>query len=48
MADKKLFLNTKSIVMVETGTVTLIAYRHYFKIVGNNDQIYKKKVEIFS
>ena len=36
MADKKQFLNTKSIVKVETGIVTLISYRHYLKIVGNN------------
>jgi hypothetical protein len=28
--------NTKSIVKVETGIVTLISYRHYLKIVGNN------------
>ena len=36
MADKKQFSNTKSIVKVETGIVTLILYRHYLKIVGNN------------
>ena len=36
MADKKQFLNTKSIVKVETGIVTLISYRHYLKNVGNN------------
>jgi hypothetical protein len=30
------FSNTKSIVKVETGIVTLISYRHYLKIVGNN------------
>ena len=51
MADKKSFSNTKSIVMVETGIVTLISYRHYLKIVGNNklsDHICKKKVEIFT
>ena len=36
MADKKQFPNTKSIVKVETGIVTLILYRHYLKIVGNN------------
>jgi hypothetical protein len=36
MADKKQFLNTKSIVKVETGIVALISYRHYLKIVGNN------------
>ena len=36
MADKKQFSNTKSIVKVETGIVTLISYRHYLKIVGNN------------
>ena len=36
MADKKNFSNTKSIVKVETGIVTLISYRHYLKIVGNN------------
>ena len=52
MADKKQFSNTKSIVKVETGIVTLISYRHYLKIVGNNnlsyDQICKKKVEIFT
>jgi hypothetical protein len=35
-ADKKQFSNTKSIVNVETGIVTLISYRHYLKIVGNN------------
>jgi hypothetical protein len=36
MADKKQFSNTKSIMKVETGIVTLISYRHYLKIVGNN------------
>jgi hypothetical protein len=36
MADKKQFSNTKSIVKVETGIVTLISYHHYLKIVGNN------------
>jgi hypothetical protein len=36
MADKKQFSNTKSIVKVETGIVTLISYRHYLKIVRNN------------
>jgi hypothetical protein len=36
MADKKQFSNTKSIVKVETGIVTLILYRHYLNIVGNN------------
>jgi hypothetical protein len=36
MADKKQFSNTKSIVKVEIGIVTLISYRHYWKIVGNN------------
>jgi hypothetical protein len=36
MADKKQFSNTKSIVKVETGIVTLISYCHYLKIVGNN------------
>ena len=36
MADKKQFLNTKSIVKVETGIVTLISYHYYSKIVGNN------------
>jgi hypothetical protein len=36
MADKKQFSNTKSIVKVETGMVTLISYRQYLKIVGNN------------
>jgi hypothetical protein len=36
MADKKQFLNAKSIVKVETGIATLISYRHYLKIVGNN------------
>jgi hypothetical protein len=36
MADKKQFSNTKSVVKVETGIVTLIWYRHYLKIVGNN------------
>jgi hypothetical protein len=35
IADKKQFSNTKSIVKVETGIVTLILYRHYLKIVGN-------------
>ena len=35
MADKKQFSNTKSIVNVETGIVTLISYHHYLKIVGN-------------
>jgi hypothetical protein len=35
MADKKQFSNTKSIVKVETGIVTLISYHHYLKIVGN-------------
>jgi len=44
MADKKQFSNTKSIVKVETGIVTLISYHHYLKIVG----ICKKKVEIFT
>jgi hypothetical protein len=34
--DKKQFSNTKSIVKVEIGIVTLISYRHYWKIVGNN------------
>jgi hypothetical protein len=38
MADKKQFSNTKSIVKVETGIVTLISYRHYLKIVGNVGQ----------
>ena len=36
MADKKQFSNTKSIVKIETGIVTLISYGHYLKIVGNN------------
>ena len=36
MADKKQFSNTKSIVKVEIGIVTLISCRHYLKIVGNN------------
>jgi hypothetical protein len=36
MADKKQFSNTKSIVKVDTGIVTLISYRHYLKIVENN------------
>ena len=36
MADKKQFSNTKSIVKVETGIATLISYRHYLNIVGNN------------
>jgi hypothetical protein len=36
MADKKQFLNTKSIVKVETCIVALISYHHYLKIVGNN------------
>ena len=36
MADKKQFSNTKSIVKVETGIVTLISYHHYLKSVGNN------------
>ena len=34
--DKKQFSNTKAIVKVETGIVTLISYHHYLKIVGNN------------
>jgi hypothetical protein len=47
---KKQFSNTKSIVKIETGIVTLISYRHYLKIVGmiSYDQICKKKVEIFT
>jgi hypothetical protein len=36
MADKKQFSNTKSIVKVETGIVTLISYHHCLQIVGNN------------
>jgi hypothetical protein len=36
MADTEQFSNTKSIVKVETVIVTLILYRHYLKIVGNN------------
>jgi hypothetical protein len=36
MADKKQFSNTKPIVNVETGIVTLISDHHYLKIVGNN------------
>ena len=36
MADKKQFSNTKSIVKVETGIVTLISYHQYLKIVANN------------
>jgi hypothetical protein len=36
MAEKKQFSNTKSILKVETGIVTLISYHHYLKIVGNN------------
>ena len=36
MADKIQFSNTKSIVKVETGIVTLISYHHYLNIVGNN------------
>jgi hypothetical protein len=36
MADKKQFSNTKSIVKVATGIVTLISYHNYLKIVGNN------------
>jgi hypothetical protein len=47
MADKNQFSNTKSIVKVETGIVTLISYRHYLKIVGNNklwpDKMYMQK-----
>jgi hypothetical protein len=39
MADKKQFSNTKSIVKVETGIVTLISYHHYSKIVGNNGKL---------
>jgi hypothetical protein len=35
MADKKQFSNTKSIVKVETGIVTLISYRHYLKTPNN-------------
>ena len=34
---KKQFSNTKSIVKVETGIVTLISYHHYLKIEGNNN-----------
>jgi hypothetical protein len=34
--DKKQFSNTKSIVKVETGIVTLISYHHCLKIEGNN------------
>ena len=49
MADKKQFSNTKSIVKVETGIATLISYRHYLKIVGNN-KLWPdtQKVEIFT
>jgi hypothetical protein len=36
MAEEKQFSNTKSIVKVETGIVTLISYHHYLQIVGNN------------
>jgi len=36
MADKKQISNTKSIVKVETGIVTLISYHHCLTIVGNN------------
>ena len=43
MADKKQFSNTKSIVKVETGIVTLISYHHYLKIVGNNMTTYAKR-----
>jgi hypothetical protein len=32
----KQYSNTKSIVKVEAGIVTLILYHHYLKIVGNN------------
>ena len=48
MVDKKLFSNTKSIMKVETGIVTLISYRHYLKIVGNNNlwpDMQKKKLK---
>jgi hypothetical protein len=52
MAYKKQFSNTKSIVKVETGIVTVISYHHYLKIVGKGiisyDHICKKKVEIFT
>ena len=43
MADKKQFSNTKSIVKVETGIVTLISYHHYLKNVGNNMTTYAKR-----
>jgi hypothetical protein len=46
MAEKKQFSNTKSIVKVETGIVTLISYRHYLKIVGNNNRPIKSHVGI--
>ena len=36
MANKKQFSNTKLTMKIETGIVTLILYRHYLKIVGNN------------
>jgi hypothetical protein len=36
MGDKKQFSNTKPIVNVETGIVTLISYHHCLKTVGNN------------
>jgi hypothetical protein len=36
MAERKQFSNTKSIVKVETGIVTLISHHHSLKIVGNN------------
>ena len=47
MADKKQFSNTKSIVKVETGIVTLTSYHHYLKIVGiiSYDHICKKKLK---
>jgi hypothetical protein len=39
MADKKQFSNTKSIVKVETGIVTLI-YREIFEVPG----VYEKRI----
>jgi hypothetical protein len=46
MADKKQFSNTKSIVKVETGIVTLISYYHYLNIVGIRPHIQKESWNI--
>jgi hypothetical protein len=47
MSDKKQFSNTKSIVKVETGIVTLISYHHFLKIVGNIKWIFQLSFCIF-